>query len=400
MNDYQFERKLIEDSGIEDVFRPNKPVRDDLLFGGRTEQLKKIWNCLHIGGYLILIYGERGVGKTSLALSSCYAFKKTENKKIVRFNCSRDTTFKILSKSIFENLDIDYHNASITSGCSWSCKFWGSERKKTEMIERDIDNPSWVYRMLLNQDCVIILDEFDTIINEKEKEKVSQLMKHLSDSESKISLVVVGISKDADSLLNGHKSILRCLQEIPLDKMTQKELEEIIEIGEERTGLSFETKVKQSIARISCGYPFFTHLLAYKSAEKAVKERRIVVSNEDLEVAMDIATNDVLGTLKKQYHKVIKSNKNKTIYEKILLAASINSKDGFLTKDSLWKTFKQMDFATNNTSDVNSRNFNNYLAPIVSRRNDTILKSDKRGVYVFNDPRMPGFIRLAQKYTE
>src|SRR6266511_2125640 len=49
------------------AFSPAAPIRETDVFTGRTEQLRRVVDAINQQGQHVLIYGERGVGKTSLA---------------------------------------------------------------------------------------------------------------------------------------------------------------------------------------------------------------------------------------------------------------------------------------------------------------------------------------------
>ena len=49
------------------VFTPAAPVNEDELFAGRLEQLNRVIDAINQVGQHVIIFGERGVGKTSLA---------------------------------------------------------------------------------------------------------------------------------------------------------------------------------------------------------------------------------------------------------------------------------------------------------------------------------------------
>jgi ABC-type molybdenum transport system ATPase subunit/photorepair protein PhrA len=49
------------------VFQPRTPITGKDLFAGRWAELTDISDAVHQAGLHVAIYGERGVGKTSLA---------------------------------------------------------------------------------------------------------------------------------------------------------------------------------------------------------------------------------------------------------------------------------------------------------------------------------------------
>ena len=49
------------------VFTPGAPISEAELFSGRIDQVNKIIDTISQRGYHAVLYGERGVGKTSLS---------------------------------------------------------------------------------------------------------------------------------------------------------------------------------------------------------------------------------------------------------------------------------------------------------------------------------------------
>ena len=49
------------------VFTPAVPVSERELFSGRIDQLRRVFDAINQHGQHAIIFGERGVGKTSLA---------------------------------------------------------------------------------------------------------------------------------------------------------------------------------------------------------------------------------------------------------------------------------------------------------------------------------------------
>jgi hypothetical protein len=52
---------------VSKVFTPAAPVDEAQLFAGRIDQLRQVVDILNQKGQHAIIFGERGVGKTSLA---------------------------------------------------------------------------------------------------------------------------------------------------------------------------------------------------------------------------------------------------------------------------------------------------------------------------------------------
>ena len=54
-------------AAAQNLFRPKAPIEDDKLFQGRLKQVSDVLDVIYEDGAHAVIFGERGVGKTSLA---------------------------------------------------------------------------------------------------------------------------------------------------------------------------------------------------------------------------------------------------------------------------------------------------------------------------------------------
>ncbi|WP_367379138.1 AAA family ATPase, partial [Halomonas sp. PR-M31] len=62
---------IIQKSGLRDIFTPHTPVDEVKHFFGREEEASRLVSVVNSPGQHILLYGDRGVGKTSLAKTTC-----------------------------------------------------------------------------------------------------------------------------------------------------------------------------------------------------------------------------------------------------------------------------------------------------------------------------------------
>src|SRR5688572_1417854 len=74
------------------VFTPNSPIDEKALFSGRKDQVRQIIDAIGQKGLHVILYGERGVGKTSLA-NVLASFLDIPNVFAPRVNCDSTDTF-------------------------------------------------------------------------------------------------------------------------------------------------------------------------------------------------------------------------------------------------------------------------------------------------------------------
>ena len=237
---------------------------------------------------------------------------------------------------------------------------------------------------------LLLIDETDALQDAKDKRKLAELIKLLSDSGSPFKLMVVGIAETAQELTDAHPSVQRCLKETKLQRMSDDELAAIITQGSQKLKLNFDDQVTRAIVNLSSGYPHFTHLLALKCAEEAIAGNRRSIVKADLKSAMSLAVEDAEGTLRRQYDDAIRSHST-TMYEDILCAAVAINQEEFTAGQLRNKL--NMDKKENYTQP----GLNNFLKHLVSDDGRTILIRKAKGVYKFVDPRMPSYVRIANK---
>lgn len=274
-----------------------------------------------------------------------------------------------------------------------SIKTTTTKSKSVTGFQNLADSPSWVAEQLKNFNGLFLIDEIDAINDEKEKKKLAELIKQLSDEGARLKIFLVGIAESASSLTAGHPSVQRCLRETRLGRMNKSELKMIIQHGQKKLGIKFSDSAISRIVNVSSGYPHFTHLLSLKAAEEAIATDRKSINVMDIEKATRKAMQDAEGTLKDSYMKAIRSATTDT-FKKILLAASICKSEEFTASElresysSLW------------SEKISQGSLNNYLRRLVSNDSSTMIRRLAKGVYRFCDPRMPSYIKIAQGYLE
>lgn len=264
---YEDERRL-KNSGVRNVFTPHTPINQENLFRGRINEVQQILSTLNTPGQHVLLFGERGVGKSSLANIASNKLIKIAGKELVVKRCSKSDSFSTIFEDVLLKCGVDISISTKNNTSSVTFNGFGY----TECTERigladKIQSPSWVCNKIKDFNILLLIDEFDSIKDSDDKHKIAELIKLLSDSNSSFKVFVVGIAESAEELTAGHPSVQRCLKEIKLSKMSQRELVDIINTGAAKLNLTFTRDAKFRICRLSSGYPHFTHLIALKASE-------------------------------------------------------------------------------------------------------------------------------------
>lgn len=397
------EAKIVE-SGVRSIFTPHTPISEASLLFGRQDEVRRLIETLNTPGQHMLLYGERGVGKSSLAnVAVDVLLKLVHAGKLFVKRCDQTDTFETM---LFEALDSvgkagALTGLSSTTSVSKDAKIGagssgvGANRKvdatQTYSVTQAI-SPSTAAAALKDISGLQVIDEFDAIQSEGDRHKISELIKQLSDSGSKFKLLVVGIAQTGAQLTAAHPSVQRCLRETKLRIMSDDELREVVTEGSRAIDLTFDSEVISSIVRLSAGYPHFTHLLSLKCAERAIGESRKNITTDDLSGALESAVVDAEGTLKRVYDDSTRSQTS-PMYRHILAAAAS------LDAEEFSSTALRSAIENRTGEEISQYSLNNYFQRLMSRDRATVLRRVAQGIYRFEDPRMRSYVRIVNKMT-
>lgn len=386
--------KRILRSGVRKIFTPHQPIQSVNLFFGRSLEVSKLLEYLNTPGQHALLFGDRGVGKSSLAnIAAELLLRLITNGNLIKKRCDSSDTFVSVVREVLEYSGIDPNIIEQTkdSGIKLGVNVANVGSRKS--VKRsgqfvNANSPSWVAKKIGHIEGLFLIDEVDSLKDFNDKKKLAELVKQLSDDGAKLKILIVGIADSANDLTAGHPSVHRCLKETRLGRMEKSELQQIIIEGQKQVSLTFNPKAIDRIVNVSSGYPHFTHLLALKSAEDAIVNEKRTIEVQDVKKATNQAVLDAEGTLRKFYNDAVRSA-NTIEYKNIISAAATCNDEEFKAKelrDQYLKLFKK---------GISQGALNNYLIRLVSDDGSKIIRRLGKGVYRFSDPRMPSFIRIA-----
>ncbi|MEP2989652.1 MAG: AAA family ATPase [Parasphingorhabdus sp.] len=267
-----------------DFVRPAKAVTSAIHLHGRIGDLTQGRRGLRTEGSQIFIYGERGVGKTSLA-KTLLAEIVPEHASDLLIACEKNSTFASLMQAVVKRLlPICKQKASATQiktafqayGFTVEMtKFWqvGEQIDPTD-INSFISVIKAIGR-LLPQKIAVIVDEFDLIADSSEKEKFAELVKQLSDQEVSLKFIFCGIAADVESLIGGHYSSGRYIEPINLGPLVIGPIFSILDKACNAFGIQIEKEPRIRSALIVDGYPYFMHLITKNAIEILYEQKHL-----------------------------------------------------------------------------------------------------------------------------
>ncbi|WP_225205936.1 nSTAND1 domain-containing NTPase [Novosphingobium huizhouense] len=297
------------------------------LFAGRHAQITKLLDVISERGRHAIIYGEPGVGKTSLSqIIKLIVPTKASRIRYIRKTVFSSDTFSSIWMDIFRDIKFV---ADIGEG--------NKEFSVSDLYPREGVKPADVVRELSifseNDIPIIVIDEFNLIRDQNASRLMAETIKALSDEGAKATVVVVGISDSVADLIDGHQSITRCTEEILMPRMDKEEMRDVVEGRIRRLGMEIEGNAKWKVINLTKGLPAFAHGLGKESAIAAISKKRLRVLEEDVDKAIDAILNSNQNSLKQDYENATHSNQARARYRQILMACALAQSDevGYFT---------------------------------------------------------------------
>ena len=295
------------------LFFPSQHITDPKWFAGRKNDIENALQSLCIPGASMIIFGERGGGKTSFLemvkmlasgesnhLIYKYNFQKRFSPsklkyKIISFTCNdgSKTTAKVLQnlitnpdglkKFISSKKEYEEIEKRVKGGLGGILSFLSVDgessirRRQREFQEEDIfelftNLIKTISGQFLSKDegLLIVVDEFDLV---EDSRKMASLIKTLS--KDKVKFALSGIADSYQNLIEGHASINRQIMygRINIKSMSEQEIKEVFDLIEKNTEgkIRFDPAFYKEVNQRSNGFPYFVQLLGQLALDNALQ---------------------------------------------------------------------------------------------------------------------------------
>lgn len=332
------------------AFRPAKEVDDPEFFAGRANEVAQLTDSLHAVGSCPIIYGPRGLGKTSLALQMKYiamgddelltslgiqSRSLDEDRQYLSFfvtctdatrnfnglvrlliNTAEEADFSGVGKNAkASNLTerTVSHKISLRAFEAESVKRY--EREKGRQSYQELSRAEKLLQLIkiisesYNQPVLFIIDEVDRL---RSTRGLASFIKAASSEHAKF--ILVGIASNIGRLLADHRSLERCLAPVKMPAMDDDDLYQILEKAEaylkdQNIDIIFDRSAKSKIVGVAAGYPWFVHVIGQSALLlTAQADRKVIMEADVLHAMKNITSNQFAQQFADMYLNIVRNS--------------------------------------------------------------------------------------------
>lgn len=380
---------------------PSAPIDRVQALKGRADQVAQIERAFHSPGRQVFIHGDRGVGKSSLALAVANHLS-AEGKRPIQIACNRGTAFALirtacaflLGESPMEKADGKRGKVGFgVPGFSAELETGSHTNKIPEL--QDLNQAVAVFRHCVDSrsgEAVLIFDEFDALSTNEDREIFADFIKQVGDQKIAVKLFFTGIGRSLEDLLAAHHSCYRYLANVALEPLGWDGRLSIVDAAAEALGLTVEASTKYRICAISDGFPHYVHLITEKLLWAANDDHVAVSQTTPAHYlkALTDAVKDIEPFLKELYETATQKYAND--YQEILWAVADHHELKRRSAD-IYQSY--LDIMRQRTEQPMDRSkFNARMNYLKAQSHGEILIGSRQGWYELREPILRGYIRL------
>lgn len=387
---------------------PSKEIVDPDRLIGRETYLTRIRRALLSPGRHVFIYGERGVGKTSLAVTAGQLAIQ-DDKNFIYVPCGTDTTYFEIIQAIGNSvLDVPERVAGQGQGFNFGLNLptggggnVGYSKDSNSGVSRPVSSAEALdilrfVRSKLSGQIIIAIDEIDRISEARQKIQLAELLKNVSSVIEDMRFIFCGIGADVDEIIGQHLSTGRMFEAVEVEKLSHDKLWRIIDLVAEKLSVNIDRGFLIRIGIISDGFPHFVHLIGECLFYAMHDDNNETKSCEKhhFDTALHEALQKAEPALRKIYQMATEKSKNKAEYEEALWALADRTSTRRQVKEIYDSSYKRIAIERRTSPMLAREKLNSRLLTLRKDSHANIVVGHGSGWFSFRENVVRGYVRL------
>ncbi|QXQ08299.1 AAA family ATPase [Sphingosinicellaceae bacterium] len=318
---------------LRDALGASQPVVARERFAGRHDALAQLIAAIEQQRVHVVVYGERGIGKTSLV--HVFADTAREARYLVVYgSCGTEARFDTMFRAFASKIPMLYHRAVLpTSVDNDAAATFDSLLPANEFGPREVSD---LFADVVGTRVVLILDEYDRVLDPGFRRDVAELIKNLSDRAARVQLVLTGVAQNLDELVGYAPSIRRNIIGLPMRPLTSGEVRSVLALGEEAAELSYDNDAVDMISTMAGGSPYLVRLLGHRAGMVALESGKSTVDGVHGRAAVERVLTDWNASLPRRIQTILARDDARAQWPLLVGAARAGSTaDGWFSVDDV-----------------------------------------------------------------
>ncbi|WP_310498844.1 AAA family ATPase [Sandarakinorhabdus sp.] len=322
---------------LRDALGASQPVLGRESFAGRHDALSQLINAIEQQRVHVVIYGERGIGKTSLA----HVFAETAREAryhVLYGSCGTEANFSEMFRSVAARIPRIFHESVLPNTPE------AEKGDNFDVMLPPVFGPRELADVLagvVGTRVLIILDEYDRVLDPGFRRDVAELVKNLSDRAARVQLVLTGVAQNLDELIGYAPSIRRNIVGLPMRPLGDGEVMDLLRLGEKAADIRYSEASVRMIATMAGGSPYLVRLLGHQAGMAALDAGKAFVSEVHGKSAVERVLTDWNASLPRRVQASLSRDEARAQWPLLIAAAKAGSSaDGWFTVDDVYTELK------------------------------------------------------------
>ncbi len=318
---------------LRDALGASQPVIARERFAGRHDALAQLIGAIEQQRVHVVVYGERGIGKTSLV--HVFADTAREARYLVLYgSCGTEARFDTMFRAFASKIPMLYHRDVLPTAIDNDATATFDDLLPAgEFGPREVSD---LFADVVGTRVVLILDEYDRVLDPSFRRDVAELIKNLSDRAARVQLVLTGVAQNLDELVGYAPSIRRNIIGLPMRPLTANEVRSVLALGEQAAEITYSDEAVEMIGTMAGGSPYLVRLLGHRAGMAALEQHRGIVDGAHGRAAVERVLTDWNASLPRRIQTILGREDARAQWPLLVGAARAGSTaDGWFTVDDV-----------------------------------------------------------------